>query len=237
MTERLWERWRAAVSLAREPAHDPAELAERSGWAVVLQAFEMLDDAEPDDRQVVRKAVGVALPKLEDDALKAVGQAVLGAFAGKRPSVSDLVRPSAQRLVRLLRGELDGVAAAHCAGWLANHPDEAHLLRVMAEAEGAPRPQRIAVAAASASQMRNPNEGKLIAALEDPPIEAVLFTSPRQLAIYAAEPVAVRLEAEGVTTEEIAPGYWIGKVSGGASQIEAVVHIGDRELRWTLELA
>lgn len=234
MTERLWERWRQAVDVARAGA---PEICEQSGWAVVLHVFGLLPETSEDERQAMRKALARALPSCDPD-VRPVAEAALR-LLGHGPVEDlprDLVRPSARRLTRLLRGELDPIAAAHCAGWLDQHPDEAELLRILARAEGAATPRRIPVAAASAARMRDPSEGKLVDTREDPAVQAIWFGDSRELAIYAGEAAPVRLEAEGVTTREIAPGYWIGEVAPGLTSLDATVYVGDETLRWSLHL-
>ena len=95
------------------------------------------------------------------------------------------------------------------------------------------------MAAASSVRMRDPEEGQLLGALDALGLEAVLFRepAPRRLALYAAEPTAVRLEAEGVTTEEIAPGYWLGRLAPHLRGALAVkVRVGEREAAWSLRV-
>ncbi len=235
MSERLWARWRETVRAARASAPEP--ICEQSGWVVALHVLGLLPDASPEERQTVRKALARALPECDPD-LRPVAEAALRLLGhgreGKLPR--DLRRPTARRLTGLLRAELDPVAAAYCAGWLSRHPTEAELLRALARAEGATAPRRIAVAAASASRMRDPSEGHLVATQDTPAAQAVWFADAGELAIYAQDAVPVRVEAEGVTTCEIAPGYWIGQVADGLRSVTATVYVGDETFEWPLVL-
>ena len=235
MTERLWARWRETVEAARRGA--PDEVCERAGWAIVLHVLDLLPEASAQERQDLRAAIAAALPECDPD-LRPVAAAALGVLGHDAPGAlpADLRRPTARRLSRLLRAELDPVAAAHCAGWLLRHPPEADLARAMAHAEGAVLPRRISVAAASAGRLRDPSEGRVVATLDDPRAEAVWFAPERALAVYTADAAPVHLEAEGVTTREIAPGYWIGEVAQGVAAVDAELHVGERSLRWTIPL-
>ncbi len=265
--EALAAKWAAAVeaahAFARAYAEDDAseeaieDLIEPAGWVLVLVVLDALDGADERnaERSAVRTAVAAALEHCEDELVRGVGEAVLRALGSPHASngnvtsiaktvwPADAIRPSPRRLSRLLRGELDGFAAAHVAGWLHAHPEECELVRAMVRIESE-QPPSIELAAASGGHMRDPSEGEVVGtkqAVDDKTaidLEAVLFRkpSPRQIAIYAAEPIAVRFEADGVTTDEIAPGYWIGTLDRTVrTTIEGKVHAGSQVEPWTIE--
>ena len=239
MSERSAEPWRAA--LARLDDADAEGAVEAGAWALVLHAFDALEARPEVERARMREALAGALAEVEEPLATELGRAALAALNGDAPThwPAELMRPSPRRLLKLLRGELDGFAAARVAGWLAAHPDERATLEALLEAGASARSEPLPVAAASSVRMRDPEEGQLLGALDALGLEAVLFRepAPRRLALYAAEPTAVRLEAEGVTTEEIAPGYWLGRLAPHLRGALAVkVRVGEREAAWSLRV-
>ena len=80
--------------------------------------------------------------------------------------------------------------------------------------------------------MIDPAEGHPIGALDAVGAEAILFEGPvdpaheRRIAVYAEDPSPLRLVAEGLTTEDVREGYWIGRVADGLERLEAVLHVG-----------
>lgn len=248
MRDRLLERWRALLALTPPAAGATDEALEdwieAACWAGPLA---VLGFAVPEDEAKHVRAQLAARVGDTNDELRPFARAALDAvtrlLAGEDDPAgpvwpADLLAPSATRLDRLLRGELDGFAALSVAGYLRAHPRDRRVLRAMLDLPPAAEP-RLQVAAASAARMRDPEEGQVVAEVEGV-AELVLFArpSPRQVAVYAARPVAVRLEGEGLTTSEIAPGYWLGTLSSAVrSPVEVTLHLDDDDprtltLRW-----
>jgi len=99
--------------------------------------------------------------------------------------------------------------------------------------------ERLRVAAGDVLPLRDPAGGRVVGRTLDPAIEAVLFVDREgsHLALYAAAPVALRLEAEGAMTEDMQPGYWLGRLADGTRSLEAKVYCGDRELSFSVTLS
>ena len=100
----------------------------------------------------------------------------------------------------------------------------------------------LSLAAAEAARVLDPAAGRTVGALDDIGAEAVLFEGPvdpdidRRLAVYAEDAAPLRLVGEGLTTEDVREGYWIGLVADGVETLEAVLHVGDVTHAWTLDL-
>ena len=56
------------------------------------------------------------------------------------------------------------------------------------------------------------------------------------LALYAEDNQPLRVIAEGLTTEETLPGYWMGRITTDDEELRATVHHGERDFEWTLRL-
>jgi len=162
-------------------------------------------------------------------------------------------------VVELLACRLEGVAAARAAAALSR--DRAALTRARtlsrvtdrtqeelselaadaAETIASAGERRLRVAAGDARALLDPAAGRVVGQLPEPAIEAVLFEAPDggeglYLALYAAQPEALRLEAEGATTEDMQPGYWLGRLAPGTRALDAKVYCADRELSFSITL-
>lgn len=139
-------------------------------------------------------------------------------------------------LTRLLRGTLDGFAAGSLAMKIRLSPVALAELRAL-QALQAPEERTLSLAAADATAVLDPAEGRPVGALPEIGAEAVLFTGPpRRLAVYAEDPEPLRLIAPELTTEDVREGYWVGRVADGATRLEATLHVGDRSQPWVLKL-
>jgi hypothetical protein len=68
-----------------------------------------------------------------------------------------------------------------------------------------------------------------------PELEAVWFEDGR-LAIYATVAAPVRLVADGVTTEHMMTGYWLGRVLPDTQKLSGRVHIGEESTDLEIDL-
>lgn len=256
----LQARWRAQAATALEwsSGQDPEPVLEALALTVALDLTGELDRAPLTDREALRKLGQRALlqlggQELDEDDLEALrlcaslardGLRVLSEPGAARASAGEpdtrlLVPPS--ELVRLLRGELDGFAAASLAHKVrrseAAMAELRTLLAVRIPATAAPH-RHIALAASSASPVLDPAHGRPVGTLPAAGAEAVLFVDgdARRLAVYAEEPDALRLLADELTTEDVREGYWVGRVSEGTVRLEAVLEIGERTEPWVLDL-
>lgn len=101
-----------------------------------------------------------------------------------------------------------GAARAGAAG-----ADAAAAGAAAAGAAGAFPIRWAAAAASDDAPMRDPEQGVLVAESDALGFEVVYFEDG-QLAVYTAEATTVRFEAEGVGTEQLLPGYWLGSLMG-----------------------
>lgn len=262
----LQARWRDQTAHALEwrSGDDPEPVLEALALTVALELTGELERAPRADREALRKLGQRALlqlggQELDEDDLEALRLCAALARDGLRalsePSGSAepvtvdgadtrlLVPPS--ELVRLLRGELDGFAAASLVRKVRRSEAAMAELRTLlalrssataSHAAASDRP--LSLAAASASPVLDPARGRPVGTLATVGAEAVLFVDgeSRRLAVYAEEPDALRLLAEELTTEDVREGYWVGRVSAGAVRLEAVLEIGDRTEPWVLDL-
>jgi len=187
----------------------------------------------------------LALPRGDEDhaIVLALARAALAALGGRRSSPPrSPLHVTDRALVAMRDGKPDplaaGLAAAHVLG-CASCRARLGVLRTV-DVEPAPRSARPLLAAAdSAPPMRRPASGRRLGAIAAHGVEAVLFEDggARRVAVYASEPVAVRLVADGLTSEHASPGYWIGKLAARVRRIDAVLHVGRTRARWRLDLA
>jgi len=254
MHEGLRTAWKSALDRVSgwRPGTDPAPVLETLSLALVLDLTGDLAAAPASELALLRErgrrallAAGAPEGTPEADRQDAAwARALAGAGLDvidpkpqpREPSPpADPLRPSAGRISRMLRGELDGFSAGACALALRASADGA--LRVLAMAEGTAE-EPLAVAAQDAPPVRAPSDGTLVARLDEPEVEALLFPepTPRRLAVYAAASDPVRLVADGVTTEEMLPGYWIGRLAEGVLRVEAELHVGDGAVPWSFDL-
>lgn len=260
MRERFERAWAERVQRVRQwrRGDDPTPVLEALAQAVVWHLVDAIDAVSPEDRaaleEIAPAAVAAAREQamagpgdreawLEAVALAELGRRLLGGEA--RPDLaglpSDLRRPTPRRLAAMLDGRLDGLSAATCAVWCLRHaPEEARLLWTLGgepvePAAGEDEP--ILVAAAEPEPMRAPDEGRVVATLGAPAVEAVWFAADRQLALYAADEVYVTFTAPGVTTRDLRPGYWLGTVDAPETvALSGQLRVGDRVSRWDLSL-
>ncbi len=150
-------------------------------------------------------------------------------------------------LVRLLRGQLDGLAAGSLAMRIRRSDAALGELEALARLSR-PEERPLALAAADPAAVLDPAGGRVIGTLQGLGAEAVLFEgAPRRLAVYSEDPYPLRLIAPELTTEDVREGYWIGRVEEGATRVEAALHVGsrgegdrgegDRVERWVLDLS
>ena len=248
MRDDLRTAWEEGLERARafEPGDDPEPVLETLGLLVVLELTGDLatlgreeralvrdrgrrallggapDDVDPEDWQLARDLARAGLSLLE-------GRPAEGPAQGLHP-------PDGQ-LIQMLRGEPDGLSAGLCAGHVLDCDQCRAAVRVLDQSRGAVV-ATLAVAAAAAEEMRPPAEGTLLSQIEDPRAEVLLFAEDggRQLAVYAAESAPVRVVGEGVTTEQMLSGYWLGRVAPGAERLALRLHVGDRTADLEIDL-
>ncbi len=262
MSERLRERFADHVRRATRWAEgdDPFPVLEALGYAIVLRLVDGLDEVPAADRAAI---LGVAADAIraarayegdgEEDAEAyargaAIGELAMRLLAGK-PAVeleglpADAMRPTDRRIVRMLKGELDGLSAAACAVWcLRAGDDRARILwsveRQLAADTASNAEEPLRLAAAEPASVRPPDDGCFLGAYEDTLLEAVFFPEERQLAIYCAPPAFLQVVASGLTPKDVKPGYWLGDVAADAGPTrELEVRVGERVLRWGVDLA
>jgi hypothetical protein len=259
MRERFEATWAERVHRARtwQAGDDPEPVLEALGQAVVRHLVGALEEVPAEERQALEAVAGPAMAAARERALAdpderegwlgSVAMAALGLRllqgepAGDLSAIPrDLRRPTPRRLTAALDGRLDGLSAASCALWYLVHgAGEARMIwSMVGGAEPADADERpILVAAAEPAPMRPPREGRPIATRSDPDVEAVWFAAERELALYAREEVYVALTAQGVTTRDLRPGYWLGSVDAGVGpELGASLKVGDRVVPWRLQL-
>jgi hypothetical protein len=158
--------------------------------------------------------------------------------------------PSTATFARLLAGTADGLTAGRCGLHVATCDVCRRELNVLqasstvqsrvAEAAGvyeAAEPLRLA--AAEVAHVRAPSEGVVVGRRDKPAIEAVLFndTDARRLALYTERGDVLRVVADGATTEDVLPGYWLGKLDAKVKALETKVSVAGKTVTWTLPVA
>ncbi|MFW6066981.1 MAG: hypothetical protein ACOC97_01485 [Myxococcota bacterium] len=263
MHERLQRAWAERVHRASQwrRGEDPTPVLEALAQAVVLHLVQALELASERDRTVLEQAAGPALAAAREGALgdaterdgwlDAVALAELGRrlLRGEAPGAltgvpGDPRRPTPRRMASMLDGRLDGLSAAACAVWCLRHDTAEPRLLWRLGAEGddedrrqASEPPPVLVAAAGPDDMRDPAEGRVIAHHPEARAEAVWFAAERQLAVYAADDVHVRLSGAGLAMRDLRPGYWLGEVDPDApSPLRIALQIGGRSFDWHLPL-
>jgi hypothetical protein len=217
------------------------DLFEALGLAVVLRVTGELDDLPLDDRRellrIGRREVLAARAEDEDDAYAIeIARAGVHALSGKHEfdsRLGDRSSPPPARLLGMLRGEPDGLSAAACAIRVASSAADREKLAVLSLAEA---PAVLRVAAQEEEPVRDPASGRRVGVLRGAEIEAILF-GDRELALYAAADHVIRVEAEGVVTQQMLPGYWLGRLPSGADRVQAVIELGEERIEWNIDLA
>lgn len=243
-----WERALQRIGAWRE-GDDPEPVLEGLALLVVLDLAGDLEMLSAADRTVLRERGRRALlagppahdaPDPEDwqhaRDLARAGLSLVDGRPARAPA--DPLHPTDGALIRMLRGEPDGLTAAARAAHVRGCDACLGRLRVLRMADGEATVPSLAVAAATAAPMRAPTEGRVVARLADPEVEAVVFEdgAERYLAIYASASEPVRLVAEGVTTQQMLSGYWLGRVGPSTRRIGGALHVGDRTVTLEIEL-
>lgn len=259
MADRLLERFADDVrrALRWTEADDPFPVLEALGYAIVLRLVGALEETPARERAALLAVSGRALPAARafrgergDDADAygrgaAIGELGARLVAGGPPGdldalPADALDPTARRIARMVRGELDGLSAGACAIRCMRMGDERARLLWSVErtldAEAAHEVEApLHVAAAEPARVRSPDDGRFLGSYEDTLLEAVFFPEERQLAIYCATPIFLQVIAPGLTPKDVKPGYWLGEVAADAGPtLELEVRVGERALRWGL---
>ena len=238
MTTRLAQAFETEIARVRawKPGSDPEPVLSALGLVLVIDLTGDLDAIAKGDRALLRERGAQALlsggPVTgdEDDAddwarARAIARAGLDRLSGRpaRPP-GDPLHPSPATLIAALAGEPDGLSAGSTAAHVERCERCRGAIAVLEMARG--EVPAVAVAAGAAEAMRPPFEGRVVARLAAPEVEAVWFEDGR-LAIYASAAAPVRLVAEGVTTEHMMTGYWLGRVPPDTRKLSSRVHVGD----------
>lgn len=258
--ERAWKKGLDRAARWRR-GQDPTPVLEALGLALVLEVTGDLDVRPSDELEPLRargtdavRAAAEVRGARDDDPearrwaadLARAGLRVLGVTtkSGARRAPADVLHPQHARLLRMLRGELDGLAAGACATHVLSCARCASAVRVLQMSElpvatgsgGTVEEGWMAVAASPRAPMRPPSEGRLVARLEDQRVEAILFEDhgAQRVGVYAADPLPIRLAGERVTTEHMLPGYFLGRIDPRGKTLDATLHIGEREVRWRI---
>lgn len=257
--EAMWRRALACAAAYGESASVEPVL-EAAALGVVLELTGALSRIPERERHTVRDAARRALLRAptgaqEDDdeergddadALRlavALAREGVRALAGKpsaaseRPQEPSAWHPPAGALLAMSRGAPDALAAASVALHVRRCAACATALQVSsgrAESAG-----RLRAAAASAGPMLAPHGGRAVATRSAPDAEAVAFDDARGvlLAIYTSEPLPVRYVADGLTTQDMRPGYWSGRCAPGVTRLDGTLHVGETAAAWAIDVS
>jgi hypothetical protein len=149
---------------------------------------------------------------------------------------ADAWHPPPAALVAMTRGRPDPIAAGAVASHVLRCAACEAALDVVSLTEAAPTPLR--AAAASPPAMLAPGDGRLLARRAAPDAEAFAFDGAPEtrLAIYVDTSQPVHYLAEGVTTDDMRPGYWSGRCARTTTRLEGTLHVGDAAEDWALDL-
>lgn len=266
MTDALIRGWqeRAERAAGWSSGADPEPVLEALAMTVALELTGALTAVPSAERDALRKLgqralLNVGGRDLDEDELEALRLAASIARDGLR-ALSGRPLPDERELGgevraalpvgdlrRLLDGALDGFAAGALAMRARRSPAAVRELRAMlglhAPSYAETGARTLSLAAAEAARVLDPAEGHPIGALDAVGAEAILFEGPvdpaheRRIAVYAEDPSPLRLVAEGLTTEDVREGYWIGRVADGLERLEAVLHVGEATHAWPLDLS
>ncbi|MEM9188408.1 MAG: hypothetical protein AAGF12_04500 [Myxococcota bacterium] len=241
----LQRAWNEKLSALRSEPDVEDHLLEALGMVLVRTLFEDPRQIAPGDTRLLRARgkLLVARGRLEDDddgqvlGLARAAVALLdapGADSHSVPNdVGDLLPPPPGRLLRMLRGEPDGISAGLCAAAVHRSAESQRALQTLLLAE----PIELRAAAQSPGSMRDPAEGTQLAAWADPAFEVVLFAEAAgevELGVYAATEAPVRLTASGARTTEMLPGYWFGSLPTSGDDLRVTIEVGDSALEVSL---
>lgn len=243
MNDRLREAFRRHIDEVRawQAGSDPEPALSALALVLVLDLAGELGSIDRGDRALLRERGAQALLAAPPDGVdpddwqgaRDLARAGLDRMAGRatRPA-GDPLHPTDLMLVRALRGEPDGISAGSTAAHVAGCDQCLPRARILSMAGGV----GLAVAAADGEVMRPPIEGRVVASLPDLELEAVLFPDGR-LALYAASGGPIQLVADGVATEQMLSGYWLGRVGLDREKLRGRVHLGDRAVEWEIDLS
>jgi hypothetical protein len=231
-TESDASRSREAVAYRR--AFDPAAVHLDSTDATEHDATEDDDDEAADARRL--------LVALAQEGVRALTNARPGSAPSKASratpeSENHLWHPPPEALVAMMQGGPDPVAA----GGVAVHVQRCEACRAALEVASfadAPRAM-LRAAAASAPAMLAPVEGRLIARRTAPDAEAFAFDDANEtrIAIYVDTSQPVQYQAEGVTMDDMRPGYWAGRCARTILRVDGTLHVGGAAEPWALDIA
>jgi hypothetical protein len=244
--------------LARARAHrdgdDPWPVLEALSRALFASAAGELDELGRGELEPLVRAGRRALlaagpaPDGEDDEdaadAIALARAGLAVLSGEPPArvygPRDPMHVPDGRLAAAARGALDGFSLGALALHVVRCEPCSARLGVLGAGGRAALHAPLRVAARSAVPMRRPDEGHVVISLDDPAVEVVLFDDgdgARSLAVYAEQPVSVRLVAPSIETLDMLTGYFLGRLTGDApATLDAELHHGERTTRVTIAL-
>jgi len=213
--------------------HDATEHDATEHDATEHDATEDDDDEAADARRL--------LIALAQEGIRALTNARPGSAPRKASratpeSESHLWHPPPEALVAMMQGGPDPVAA----GGVAVHVRRCEACRAALEVASfadAP-PTMLRAAAASAPAMLAPVEGRLIARRTAPDAEAFAFDDANEtrIAIYVDTSQPVQFQAEGVTMDDMRPGYWAGRCARTTLRVDGTLHVGGAAEPWTLDI-
>jgi len=194
-------------------------LAQRA--LLAQHADDQLDD--PEDRAHANKSVAEILR---------VGVRILDAGRATNNDVHHDIHPTALHpptatLARMFEGKADGLTTGRYALHMLGCARCQNLLKALpADRSNVALAAPIQLAASPTARVRAPADGRVVAKLKTPKAEAVLFQDPdaRRLAVYTSSTEPLRIVADGVTTEDTRPGYWIGRLASNVREIDGTVH-------------
>lgn len=243
---------RAFERIARDACAEDAPAStvlEAAAMGIALAELDLVDRAVDRDRVVSRarrvllRAASLREGADDEDAVElAITQARRGMALLSGGTLDALDGPAADPpseadLARLLRGELDGHAAADVALRLHRSPSRAALEAFLPSREGV---RRIRLAADSAPSIRDPASGRVVGAtkLGSATLEAYAFDE-LVVAIYAEPSVAITLVAIDAALEGRAietAGYLELRLAEDPASVTLVIAHEEGNVRWVLPL-
>jgi hypothetical protein len=251
MTEQFEDFFHKAISQALnwKEGQPPSAIYEALALVCVSEALAKLSEVRKADRDALarlgRRALLQAGGRTDEEAealalvlpLARRGLAFLAGTApanGRDGAAIYLTHPGPSELVAMTRGKPDAFGAASVALHVLQCAPCAADLSLL-ERVREPAGISLRAAAADLSPMLSPTEGHSVGTCEALSAEAVLFDGG-VLAVYANEPLAVRLVVEGGTTDDMRPGYWSGRVPQDTATLDATLYVGDKTTTWKIRL-